>query len=100
MKAKGQYEVVVRVSRLVEQGGNVTEELLSQPRVLSGFGVPASLYAGLQPHHPDYQKEENVSVDVSWPEAGKSGLASCTVTIKRGDKVVSRSKFQVRVEDK
>jgi hypothetical protein len=99
LTAKGQYEVVVRVSQLIERDGKVTEELVSQPKVLAGLGVPASLYSGLQPSHADYQKEDNVSVDVSWPEAGKSGLAFCTVTVKRGDKVVSKSKLQVRVED-
>jgi hypothetical protein len=99
-KAKNQCEVVVRVSQLVEQDGKLKEELISAPRILTNFGTPASLYAGLQPSNADYQKEDNVSVDVAWPEAGKGGLAVCTVTIKRGDKIVSKSKLQVMVEDK
>jgi len=99
MKSKGRCEVVVRVSQLVERDGKLTEELISQPKIRTGFGVPASLYSGLQPAQPNYQNEDNVSVDVSWPEAGKNGLAYCTVMIKRGDIVVSKSKLQVRVED-
>jgi hypothetical protein len=52
------------------------------------------------PGSKDYHKQDNVSVDMSWPEAGKSGLAVCTVTITRGDKMVSKAKLQVTVENK
>jgi hypothetical protein len=57
------------------------------------------MYQGLQAPNPDYQKEENVSVDVAWPEAGKSGFALCTVTVKLGDQTVSKSKLQVIVDE-
>jgi hypothetical protein len=99
-KDKSVYEVIVRVSHLVEKDGKVTEELIARPKVSGPLGVPASMYSGLQPTQADYQKEDNVTVDVSWPKAGQSGVAFCTVTVKRGDRVVSKSKLQVTVEDK
>jgi hypothetical protein len=97
---KGTYEVVVRVARLLERDGRITENVISQPRLTSSPGVPASLYVGLQPANRDYKKEENISVDVSWPEAGKRAFAVCTVSIKRGDQLVSKTKMQVTVEEK
>ena len=97
---KNTYEVIVRVAQLVERDGQVKEELVAQPRVQAGLGTPASMYSGLQPTHQDYQKEDNVTVDVSWPEAGKSGTAFCTVTVRRGDKIVSKSKLQLKVDGK
>ncbi len=99
-KDKGTYEVVVRVSQLVERDGRTIEELIEQPKITSSPGVPASLYSGLQPPNPDYTKKENVSVDVSWPEVGKRDFAICTVTVKLGDKIVSKTKTKVMVEDK
>ena len=96
-KDKGRYLVEVRVSQLIEQNGVVTEQLIARPRIDSAPGVPASLYSGLQPSHPNYHKEENVSVDVAWPEPGKGGFAICDVTVKLGDKVVSRSKMKMEV---
>ena len=63
-KDKNTYTVVVRVSRLVEQGGQRNAQVISQPRMTSSPGHPASMYQGLQAPNPDYQKEENVSVDV------------------------------------
>lgn len=99
-KDNGTYEVVVRVSHLVERNGTVTEELIDQPKLTSSPGVPASLHSGLQPSDRDYTKKENVSVDVSWPEAGKRDFAVCTVVVKLGDKIVSKSKMQVTVEEK
>src|SRR5688572_25513504 len=68
-KANNQCEVVVRVSQLVERDGKMKEEVISAPRILTNFGTPGSLYVGLQPGSADYHKEDNVSVDVSWPEA-------------------------------
>lgn len=97
---KGTYEVIVRVSHLVEQDGKMKEELISQPKITSSPGVPASLYSGLQPPDPDYKKTENVSVDVSWPESGKKDFAVCTITIRMGDKVMSQTKMKVTVEEK
>ena len=99
-KDKGTYEVVVRVSQLVERYRKVTEELISQPKITSSPGVPASLYSGLQPQNPDYTRKENVSVDVSWPEVGKTDFAVCTITVKLGDKIVSKTKMKVTVEEK
>lgn len=99
-KDKGTYEVTVRVSQLIERDGKVIEELIEQPRITSSPGVPASLYSGLEPSHPDFAKRENVSVEVSWPEAGQSGFSVCTVTIKLGTRIVSKSRMQVAVEEK
>src|SRR5689334_11208092 len=69
-KENGRYLVEVRVLELVERDGQITERLVARPRIDSAPGVPASLYQGLQPSHPNYEKEENVTVDVSWPEVG------------------------------
>lgn len=99
-KDKGTYEVVVRVSQLIERNGKVTEELIDQPKITSSPGVPAGLHSGVQPSDRDYRKKENVSVDVSWPEAGKKDFAVCTVVVKLGDRIVSKTKMQVTVEEK
>jgi hypothetical protein len=40
-KNEGTYNVVVRVSQLVERDGKVVEQLISQPRIKSSPGVPA-----------------------------------------------------------
>jgi hypothetical protein len=98
-KDKGTYTVNVRVARLVERDGKITEQLIAHPKIVSSPGGPASMYQGLQPPNPDYQKEENVSVDVSWPALGKSDFAVCTVTVNLRDDVVSKSKFQVTVDE-
>jgi hypothetical protein len=98
-KDKNTYTVVVRVSRLVEQDGKLTEQLIAKPSIISYPGGPASSYQGLQPPNPDYPKEENVSLDVSWPKVGKSGFALCIVTVKLGDTIVSKSKLQVSVDE-
>lgn len=97
-KNEGTYKVFVRVSRLVEQDGKLKEQLIAEPRIQSAPGVPATLYSGLQPSHPNYANEENVTVDVSWPYPNESGLALCAVVIKRGDKIVSKSKLQLQIE--
>jgi hypothetical protein len=98
-KDKGTYEVTVRVSSLAERDGKISEKLIEQPKITSSPGVPASLYCGLQPSAPDYRKQENVSVEVSWPESGKRDFAVCTVVVKLGDKIVSKSKLQVVVDE-
>jgi hypothetical protein len=98
-KDKGTYEVVVRVSKLVERDGALSEDLISLPKITSAPGVPASLYVGLQPPHPEYAKAENVSADVSWPDVGKRDFAVCTVTVKVGDRVVSKTKMKVTVDE-
>jgi hypothetical protein len=99
-KDKGTYEVVVRVSHLVEKDGKVVEELIEQPKITSAPGVPASLHCGVQPSDRDYKKRENVSVDVSWPETGKQDFAVCTVVVKLGDRIVSKTKTRVTVEER
>jgi hypothetical protein len=99
-KDKGTYDVVAVISQLVEKDGKQIEKVISRPRINTAPGVPASLYVGPSPAQADYQTAENVSVDVSWPKVGESGVAFCTVIIKRGDKIVSKSKFQLQVDDK
>jgi hypothetical protein len=97
-KNEGTYLVEVRVSRLLDQNGKTTEQVIARPEILSAPGVPASLHQGLQPKDPNYAKEENVTVDVSWPYPNESGVALCSVVIKRGDIVVSKSRFQLNIE--
>jgi hypothetical protein len=99
-KDKDTYEVVAVISQLVEKDGKQTEQVISRPRITSAPGVPASLYSGRTPKDSDYQTTDNFSMDVSWPKAGEKGVAFCTVTIKRGDKLVSKSKFQLKLDDK
>jgi len=99
-KDKGSYELVAVISQLVEKNGQQTEKVISRPRINTAPGVPASLHTGPSPKQADYQTTENISVDVSWPKTGESGIAVCTVLIKRGDKIVSKSKFQLQVDDK
>ena len=97
-KEEGTCKAVVQVSKLVEQRGKVRWQLISQPRLQFAPGSPASLYVGLPPSNPNYTKEDNVSVDVSWPYPNESGVALCAVIVKRGDNMVSQSKFQLLVE--
>ena len=80
---------------MIEKNCKQIEKLISQPRINTAPGIPASLYVGPSPAQADYQTAENVSVDVSWPKAGESGVAFCTVIVKRVDKIVSKSKFQL-----
>jgi hypothetical protein len=97
-KDKGTLDVDVRVSRLVEQDGMSSEQLVAAPKIKTAPGVPASLYTGLQPPDPDFASKENVTVDVSWPYPNESGTAFCAVTIKVGSEVVARSKLQLKIE--
>jgi hypothetical protein len=94
---KGEYEVNVKVSRLEERDGKLVEKLISNPRIKAGLGTPASLYQGLEPQNPEYQTQENVRVEVSWPYPSESGMGFCMVTVKLGDKVVSKSKMQLQI---
>jgi hypothetical protein len=96
-KNKGQYQVVVHVSKLIEQNGKLIEKLICTPKVTSGFGGAASLYQGLTPNNPDYLNQENVSVDVFYPKSGNSDFASCVVTVKRGDEVVAKSNLRLKI---
>jgi hypothetical protein len=97
LMAKGQYTVDVQVFRLTEQNGQSVEELIAKPKIISWLGCAASLYQGSQTNSPDYQTQENISVDVSWPYPSESGTAFCTVIIKLGDEVVSKSKLQLQI---
>jgi hypothetical protein len=97
-KDKGTLDVDVRVSRLAEHGGKSSEQLVAAPKIQTAPGVPATLYTGLQPTAPDFASKENVTVDVSWPYPNESGTAFCTVTVKLGNKVVSRTKLQLKIE--
>ena len=99
-KDKNTYEVVVTVSQLVKRGDKVAEEIIARPKITSSPGVPAGLYSGLQPSDRDYNTKESVSVEVSWPEAGGKDFAVCTVVVKLGDELVSKTKMQVTVEGK
>ena len=97
-KDEGIINVVVNVSRLLETDDEVMEELIASPRIQTSPGVKATAKVGLQPGHPEYEQKENVNVDVSWPYPNESGAAMCAVTIRRGDKIVSKSRLQVKIE--
>lgn len=97
-KDEGTYLVEVKVSELTEQNGKVIERVISRPRLQSSPGISATLYSGLRPGQPDYNRQENVSVDVSWPYPSESGTAFCSVTVKRGDSVVSKSRMQLKID--
>lgn len=97
-KEEGTYSVDVRVSHLSENNGKPSEQLIAQPRILSAPGVPASLYQGPKPHDVNYTKQENVTADVSWPYPNESGVALCSVVVKLGDTIVSKSKFQLKLD--
>jgi hypothetical protein len=96
-KDEGTYKVYARVSKLVVTDGKVTEKLITQPRIQSSPGVPASLYVGPKPSESDYATKENVTTDVSWPFPNESGTASCSVTIRQGNEIVYKSNFQLKV---
>jgi hypothetical protein len=97
---KGAYTVTARIAKLVERDGKVTEEVIAQPRCISSPGAPASLFTGANAKDPDYARKENITMDVAWPEVGKPGFATCTATIKLGDKIVARTKTQVAVNER
>jgi len=97
-KDEGTYNVDVRVSRLLDKDGKTVEQLIEAPRITSGPGVPGTLYTGPKLTDPDYATKENVTVDVSWPYPNETGIAFCAVTIRRGNTIVSKSKFQLKVE--
>ena len=92
------YNVVVKISELTERDGKVTERLISQPRIKSTPGVPASLYVGGKQGDPTYREQENISVDVTWPFPNESGTASCAVVVRRGDEIVSKSTLRLNVD--
>src|SRR5579862_1254342 len=97
-KDAGTYLVEVRICELTEKNGKVTERIISQPRLLSAPGVPATLYSGAQPGKSGYAKTENVTVDVSWPYPNESGTAFCSITVKRGDSILSKSRMQLKID--
>jgi len=99
-KEKNEYEISVAITELLTQDGKVTEKLLGQPRLRSPFGSPASMHIGPEPASEQFQKEDNITVDVTWPKAGETGVAICIVTIKRGDKLVSKSTMKLAIEGK
>ena len=91
-KAKDQYLVQVRVSQMVEHAGQTEEKLISAPRVLATLGQKASCFVG-----SDDPKMETVAVVVFCPKNGAAEFATCTVTVKQGTRVVSKSvaKFKI-----
>ena len=99
-KNQGTYEVVVWVAQAVEKDGVVTHPVIAKPKVQGVFGTPATVYSGLQTTHKDYQQGINVTVNVFWPEAGKSGRGFWNVTVRRGDKVVAKSQMHMEVDGK
>jgi len=93
------YVVDAVISQLVDKDGGQVEKVISHPRVQTSAGVPASLYAGPSEKDAKYQSEDNVSMEVTWPKPGEGGMATCSLVVKRGDKITSKFKFQLQVED-
>jgi hypothetical protein len=99
-KEAKQYEAAARVYRLVDRKEGQAEELVTQPRVLSAVGSPGSFYVGPDRSSLSYRKLENVSMDVAWPSEGQTGFAVCTIVVRRGDRVLAKSKMQVAIDQK
>jgi hypothetical protein len=99
-KEAKQHEAAARVYRLVDRGVGQLEELVAQPRVLSTVGSPGSFYAGPDRASSNYRKLESVSMDMAWPNQQEAGFAVCTITVKRGDRVLAKSKMQVTIDQK
>ena len=97
-KDEGTYLVEVKISELTEKNGQVAERVISRPRLLSSPGVPATLHQGMSTNDPGYTNDENVTVDVSWPYPNESGTAFCSVTLKRGDSILTKSKMQLKID--
>jgi hypothetical protein len=97
MADNGQYKVDVSISHLVQKNGRLVEEVVARPRIQSNQGCAASFYQGPSAGTPGYGTQDNFSVDVSWPYPNESGTAFCTVLVKHGDTVVSKSKLQLQI---
>jgi hypothetical protein len=99
LRHEGQYEAVARVCRLVDRNGVQTEELLSKPRIVSSAGETGSFYVGPDRNNSNYKKVENISMQVVWPKENQPGAAICTIVVKRGDKIVTRSRMQITLNE-
>jgi hypothetical protein len=95
----GQYEAVARICRLVERNGVQTEEVLSKPRIVSTAGEPGSFYVGPDRNNSNYKKVENISMEVLWPKENQPGVAICKIVVKRGDKIITRSKMEITLNE-
>lgn len=94
-KGKARYEVAGRVCRLVEREGALTEEVIARPKVISTPGASGSFYAGADRSEKEFANQENVSMDVFWPEE-KDSFVICTITVRRGDAILSRTSMKFR----
>ena len=94
---KGQYRVDVSVSRLGQIHGRLAEDVVARLRIESNLGCGGSCYQGPSPGTPAYGTQDNFKMDVSWPYPNESGTAFCTVLVKHGDMVVSKSKLQLQI---
>ena len=93
-KDENRYEVFVRVTHLAKQCGKLTEKQVAIPiRATVGLGEKASAFAG-----QCGPGKEGVTVDMFCPKRGESDFASCTVTVKQGDKVVSTSNLRMKMD--
>jgi hypothetical protein len=92
------YEAVGRICRLVDKNGAQSEEPISNPRIVSRVGEPGSFYVGPDRKSSNYKKLENIAMEVIWPEGDQPSFAVCTIIVKRGDKMIARSKLQVMVD--
>jgi hypothetical protein len=98
-KETKQYEAVGRVCKLVDRMTKQVEVVIARPSVISTMGSPGSFYVGSSRSDRNYRKLENVTMDVTWPKEGNQGFAVCTVIVKRGDRVLSKSQMQMIVAE-
>jgi hypothetical protein len=96
-KETKEYQVFAKVLKVGDGKKKDSEEIVARPRIVSARGVPASFYVGPAATDRAYRKSENISMEVSWPE---DSTATCTITVKRGDKLLARSKTQLNLQDK
>jgi hypothetical protein len=89
-----EYQVVVQVSKLIEQDGKTVEIPISTPRMLAPVGQKASCFVG-----SDDPAKENVSVETFWPEKDSGdGFVSCTITVKREGQILSKSTMRLKMD--
>ena len=83
----------INISALTEQAGRTTETLISSPRVLANRGQIASCFTGSKD-----PKAENISVEVFCPLKSARDFASCAVTVRQGNELLSRSVMKLKLD--
>jgi hypothetical protein len=96
--------LLVRIARLNEQDGKVTDKIVSLPVLELEPGVPVT------PIQPGWSAmsgsksggmhgaEEHVEVEVAW-EGEHNDEPVCTVTVRLEERIVSKTKLALKVKD-